>query len=113
MPAIDPTKAKVKTTQAKTSRAKTTRAGATQTKAKSGKPARTNTKRNPPKAKAKEERLEQQIEAAEAALRAVEDELADPAAWSSPGASARSTQRHEEAKRAVAELYDRWETVAG
>ena len=73
-----------------------------QTKAKSGKAARSNNKRNPPKAK--EERLEHEIEAAEATLRAIEDELADPAAWSTPEASARSTQRHEEAKRTVAEL---------
>ena len=58
-------------------------------------------------------RLEAEIEAAEAALAAVEDELADPAAWASPSASARSTARHEAAKRAVAELYERYETVAG
>ena len=43
----------------------------------------------------------------------LEDELSDPAAWSTPEASARSTQRHEEARRAVAELYERWEAVAG
>jgi ATP-binding cassette subfamily F protein 3 len=92
-------------------RAKTTGAKPPKAKPKSGKPARTNPKRNPPKAK--EARLEQEIEAAEAALRAVEDELADPAAWSTPEASARSTQRHEEAKQAVAELYDRWEAVVG
>ncbi len=98
---LAPSPARAKTTEAKTAKAKT----------KSVKPARTNTKRNPPKAK--EERIEQQIEAAEAALRAVEDELAEPGAWSTPEASARSTQRHEEAKRAVAELYDRWEAVAG
>jgi ATP-binding cassette, subfamily F, member 3 len=58
-------------------------------------------------------RLEAEIEAAEAALAAVEDELADPAAWASPTASARSTARHDEAKRVVAELYERYETVAG
>ena len=69
---------------------------------------------NPPARKAKgEQRLEQQIEAAEAALRAVEDDLADPAAWSTPDASARSSQRHADAQRAVAELYERWETVTG
>ena len=51
--------------------------------------------------------------AAEAALRAVEDELADPAAWATPEATARSTARHEEAKLRVAELYERWEAVAG
>ncbi len=55
--------------------------------------------------------LEDQIEAAEATLRALEDELADPAAWSTPKKSARSTARHEAAKRAVDELYRRWEEV--
>ena len=58
-------------------------------------------------------RLEQEIEAAEAALRAVEDELADPAAWATPESTARSTERHDAAKRAVEELYSRWEKVAG
>ncbi len=58
-------------------------------------------------------KLETQIEAAEAALRAIEDELSDPSAWATPEATARSTQRHEEAKQAVAELYERWEAVAG
>jgi ATP-binding cassette subfamily F protein 3 len=60
-----------------------------------------------------QQRLEHQIEEAEAALKAVEDELADPAAWSSPTRTARATARHEEAKRAVDELYERWERVAG
>jgi ATP-binding cassette subfamily F protein 3 len=73
-----------------------------------------NAKRNPPPRKAKgEQRLEQEIEAAEAALQAVEDELADPAAWSTPETSARSSRRHAEAQRAVAELYERWEAVTG
>jgi ATP-binding cassette subfamily F protein 3 len=73
-------------------------------------------KRNPPRAKRDgngRRSLEAQIEAAEAALRTVEDELSDPSAWAGPEATARSTARHEEAKRAVAELYDRWEAVAG
>jgi ATP-binding cassette, subfamily F, member 3 len=60
-----------------------------------------------------QQRLEQQIEEAEAALKAVEDELADPAAWSTPQRTARATARHEEAKRAVDELYVRWERIAG
>ena len=50
-------------------------------------------------------RIEDRIERAEADLRAVEDELADPAAWSSPGRSKRATAKHEEAKRVVDELY--------
>jgi ATP-binding cassette subfamily F protein 3 len=72
-------------------------------------------KRTPPKAKGSngQRGLEAQIETAEAALRAVEDELSDPASWATPEASASSSARHEEAKRAVAELYDRWEAVAG
>ncbi len=70
-------------------------------------------KRTPPKRSVKNGNLEQQIEAAEATLRAIEDELADPGAWATPDASARSTARHEQARQAVAELYERWEAVAG
>ena len=55
--------------------------------------------------------LEGRIEAAEAKLRAVEDELADPAAWSSPQRSRRSTDRHEAARAAVAELYEELEAA--
>jgi ATP-binding cassette, subfamily F, member 3 len=88
--------------------------------AKSAKPAKA-----PPATKAKakpnrgspdareQQRLEHQIEEAEALLKAVEDELADPAAWSSPTRTARATARHHEAKRAVDELYERWERIAG
>ncbi|HEX8975166.1 MAG TPA: ABC-F family ATP-binding cassette domain-containing protein [Solirubrobacteraceae bacterium] len=83
-----------------------------------GAPAADGRKRTPPKGNGKGKGkgtagLEQQIEAAEAALRALEDELADPAAWATPEASARSTERHEQARRSVAELYERWEAVAG
>ena len=59
-----------------------------------------------------QERLEREIEAAEAALRALEDELADPAAWSTPQRTADAAARHEQAKRAVDELYARWERLA-
>jgi ATP-binding cassette subfamily F protein 3 len=59
------------------------------------------------------QRLEREIEAAEAALRELEDELADPAAWADPKRSARATKRHASAKRAVDELYEQWERVAG
>jgi ATP-binding cassette, subfamily F, member 3 len=62
---------------------------------------------------ARRERLEEQIAAAESALAGLEDELADPAAWSGAEASARSAARHEEAKRAVEQLYARYETLAG
>jgi ATP-binding cassette subfamily F protein 3 len=51
--------------------------------------------------------LEREIEAAEAALQALEDELADPAAWATPAKTAESTRRHAEAKRRVEELYER------
>jgi ATP-binding cassette, subfamily F, member 3 len=57
--------------------------------------------------------IEQEIEAAEAAVRALEDELSNPAAWSTPEKTARSTARHEAAKRTVEQLYERWEAIAG
>ena len=59
------------------------------------------------------ETIEREITAAEVRLRQVEDELADPAAWSSPGRSRRASERHEEAKRAVQELYDQLEEAEG
>ena len=46
-----------------------------------------------------------------AKLRELEDELADPAAWSSPGRVERGTKRHEEAKAAIEELYAEWEAA--
>jgi ATP-binding cassette subfamily F protein 3 len=57
-------------------------------------------------------KLEAEIEAAEAVLQALEDELADPAAWADPERAAASTERHEAAKRAVEQLYARYERVA-
>ena len=63
------------------------------------------------KAARKAAKLEQRIEQAEAKLRQLEDELADPAAWSSPGRVERATERHAEAKAAVEELYAEWETA--
>jgi ATP-binding cassette subfamily F protein 3 len=53
-------------------------------------------------------RLEREVEAAEAALRALEDELADPARWADPQRAAESAQRHESAGRELDELYERW-----
>jgi ATP-binding cassette subfamily F protein 3 len=50
-------------------------------------------------------RLETEIEQAEAALAALEEELADPSAWNDPRTSAKSTERHEAAKRRVEALY--------
>ena len=64
--------------------------------------------------RAKEQkRLEREIEAAEASLKALEQELSDPTAWSTPQRTARATARHDKAKRAVDELYERWERLAG
>ncbi len=57
--------------------------------------------------------LEKAIEAAEAELRTLEEELADPAAWNDPRAAAKSTRRHDQAKKALQSLYEEWETVAG
>ena len=56
--------------------------------------------------------LEREVEKAEAALRAIEDELADPSAWASPTSSERATKRHEAAKKAVEEAYARWESAS-
>jgi len=59
------------------------------------------------------QKLEREIETAEAALQVLEEELADPAAWADPDRAAASTERHTAAKRAVEELYARYERVAG
>jgi ATP-binding cassette subfamily F protein 3 len=58
-------------------------------------------------------RLEREIESAEAALQTLEQELAEPGAWADPERAAASTERHAAAKRAVEELYARYERVAG
>ncbi len=58
------------------------------------------------------ERLEADIERAEAELAALEEELADPSAWNDPRTSAKSTQRHEAAKQRVEALYAQLEAVA-
>ena len=50
--------------------------------------------------------VEGDIQSAETALARLEDELADPSAWSTPERSAESTRRHEDAKRAVEGLYE-------
>jgi ATP-binding cassette, subfamily F, member 3 len=61
------------------------------------------------KAARKAAKLEGRIERAEAKLRQLEDELAEPAAWSSPGRVERATKRHAEAKSEVEALYAEWE----
>jgi ATP-binding cassette subfamily F protein 3 len=53
--------------------------------------------------------LEREVERAEAALAGLEDELADPAQWSSPTRTERATRRHREAKQAVEQAYAAWD----
>ena len=50
--------------------------------------------------------LEREVEQAEAALKELEDELADPSAWASPTGSERSAKRHAEAKGRIESLYE-------
>jgi ATP-binding cassette, subfamily F, member 3 len=57
--------------------------------------------------------LEREVERAETTLKQLEDELADPAMWSSPSRTERNTARHEKAKRAVEQAYARWEEASG
>ncbi len=57
--------------------------------------------------------LEREIEQAEAALKQLEAELAEPDAWSTPQRTVRSTERHAAAKRAVEEAFARWELAVG
>jgi ATP-binding cassette subfamily F protein 3 len=61
----------------------------------------------------KVESIEREIERAEAGLRELEDELADPAAWSSPGRAERAGERHEAATREVQELYEQLDAAEG
>ncbi len=58
-----------------------------------------------------QQRAERAIEAAEAAQRALEDELADPAAWATKYEAAKSEARHTAARRAVEDAYARLETL--
>jgi ATP-binding cassette subfamily F protein 3 len=83
--------------------------------------ARPSAKRNGGRAKAagpsknavkRAAQLEREVEKAEAELRALEDELADPSAWASPTSSERATARHAAAKKAVEEAYARWENAS-
>jgi len=74
--------------------------------------ARGNGKGGPSKnARRRQAALEREIEAAEAALHGLEDELADPSAWSDPERSAASAESHTTAKRHVEELYARLEAA--
>lgn len=63
--------------------------------------------------KREQHKAERAIEEAEAALSALEQELADPAAWATKYEAAKSQARHTAAKRAVEQAYARLETLAG
>jgi ATP-binding cassette, subfamily F, member 3 len=54
---------------------------------------------------------ERAVEQAEAAMRELEDQLADPAAWATQYESAKSEARHTAARRAVEEAYARLEAL--
>ena len=58
-----------------------------------------------------QQQAERAVEEAEAAMRALEDELADPAAWATQYESAKSEARHTAARRAVEEAYARLEAL--
>ena len=58
-----------------------------------------------------QQQAEHAVEAAEAAMRALEDELADPAVWATQYESAKSEARHTAARRAVEEAYTRLEAL--
>jgi ATP-binding cassette subfamily F protein 3 len=58
-----------------------------------------------------QQKAERGVEEAEAAMRALEDELAEPGAWASRYESAKSEARHTAAKRAVEDAYERLEAL--
>ncbi|HEY6781043.1 MAG TPA: ATP-binding cassette domain-containing protein, partial [Thermoleophilaceae bacterium] len=91
------------------------RDAATTAAVQAGKPApdagNRNAGRTAKKAARKAGRLTERIEQAEAELRELEEELADPEAWSSPGRAERAEKRHAAARGTVAELYAQWEAA--
>jgi ATP-binding cassette subfamily F protein 3 len=63
----------------------------------------------PPVSKNRQKRigqLERDVAEAEAALKTLEEELADPAAWASPTGSERAAKRHAQAKGRIESLYE-------
>jgi ATP-binding cassette, subfamily F, member 3 len=60
-----------------------------------------------------QQKAERVVEEAEAAMRTVEDELADPGQWTTKYEAAKSEARHTAAKRAVEQAYDRLEALQG
>ncbi|MFI5038429.1 MAG: ATP-binding cassette domain-containing protein, partial [Solirubrobacterales bacterium] len=98
--------------------AETPRAAPTHAPALNGKPNAPLEKlaKQPPQGPSKNRLSEQQkaeraVEDTEAALRALEDELADPAAWATQYESAKSEARHTAARRAVEDAYARLEAL--
>jgi ATP-binding cassette, subfamily F, member 3 len=59
-----------------------------------------------------QQKAERAIEEAETALKTLEDELADPAAWASKYEAAKSEARHTAAKRAVEQAYERLQALS-
>ena len=55
--------------------------------------------------------LEKAVEQAEAALRELEEELADPGAWASASAADRAGKRHQAAKDELDRLMEEWESA--
>jgi ATP-binding cassette subfamily F protein 3 len=79
-------------------------------------PTKPKGKPNKPKGPSKnrltaQQQAERTVEEAEAAMRALEDELADPAAWATQYESAKSEARHTAARRAVEEAYTQLEAL--
>jgi ATP-binding cassette, subfamily F, member 3 len=58
-----------------------------------------------------QKRAERAVEEAEAAMRALEQELADPAAWATKYEAAKAQARHTAARRAVEDAYTRLEAL--
>ena len=58
-----------------------------------------------------QQKAERAIEDAEAAMRALEQELAQPEAWASQYEAAKSQARHTAARRAVEDAYTRLEAL--
>jgi ATP-binding cassette subfamily F protein 3 len=56
-------------------------------------------------------KAEREVETAESAMKALEDELADPAAWASKYEAAKSEARHTAARRAIEDAYARLEAL--
>jgi ATP-binding cassette subfamily F protein 3 len=68
--------------------------------------------RSPSKNRLREQaKAERAVETAEAAMKALEDELADPAAWASRYEAAKSQARHTAARRAIEDAYARLEAL--